>query len=499
MFSTTQKVAATPIVEEIKKTTVTQVERPVTQTVKVDVGEAEVKNVTEVQQPSAFIIDKEQGRALQEAVKTQQANASMVSQALNVQQTNLGNLQSVNQGLADNSAALNAAWSAQQEYERKLMEATKNREDITMRLEAAKKSELEKNRLLQAALSSQQGNTAQLGASLSAEQQKTGKIEELLAAQQEKTNTLQSAFLAEQQNTQKLQQALKEQQDIITQLERIRLTQPGDITMVEHAAMPKPTSYIREEVQKNVVTVDNRVGAPEVVSTRVETGMKASPAVIQTTTTTQATKDDQAMAKAMGSEGYSSTRSEQSSWGSSSQQQPPVMGSTSVGNSMMGQSNVTSSAGSSGLGYHPLSAEGIEKATYASYPGQTSDSALGSSSTSTSGMTTGEKIKAKLEHAKDVVQSKIEGTSSTTSTAGASGYSNVGASGYTDTGAVDYANTGASGTGYSTTGSAVAADHPSLGERIKAKFEHAKDVVQSKIEGTHSTTTTTTTNTKTGY
>jgi len=264
------------------------------------------------------------------------------------------------------------------------------------------------------------------------------------------------------------------------------LTQPGDITMVEHAAMPKPTSYVREEIQKTVTTVDNRVGAPEVVKTRFETGMTAAPAVVQTTTTTQASRDDQAMAKAM----YPGTQS----YTSSTMQQPPVMGSTAVGNSMMGQqqrqtANVssTTSTGSSGLGYHPLSPEGIEKATYASTPGQSS-SMMGSSS-NTSGLTTGEKVKAGLTHAKDVVQSKIEGTPSTTSTLGSTTYPSY-TSGTTTGMGTTSAAMGATTTGSTMMGSSSNTSGLTTGEKIKAGLTHAKDVVQSKIEGTPSTTST---------
>jgi len=249
---------------------------------------------------------------------------------------------------------------------------------------------------------------------------------------------------------------LKDQQDLIAQLERVRLSQPGDITMVEHASMPKPTSYVREELQRNVVTVDNRVGAPEHARTHVDTSMKAAPAVVSTTTTTQAANDAQAMAKATSAAPSTSS----SSWTSA-----PVMGSTAVGNSMMGQkqttsSNTTSSSmGGSGLGYHPLTPEGITKATYASDP----------YASQTTGPTTGEKVKASLEHAKDVVQSKIEGTSSNSSyPASSAGMgTTAGAATY---GSSDYTSTSG----------------PTMGEKIKTKLEHAKDVVVSKVEGTSS-------------
>jgi len=285
-------------------------------------------------------------------------------------------LDSVSRSLQDNSSKLNAAWTAEQEYERKLMEAQKLRDDISSRLETAKKSELEKNRLLQEALTAQQGNAGQLGASLSTEQARTQKIEELLAAQRDKTKNLQSAFIAEQENTRKLQEALRNQQDIISQLEKIRLSQPGNIAEVQRVKTEMPTSYVREELQKTVVTVDNRTAGPQYATMKMEQGS-----------------------------GMTSSSMKSSEPTSSSQQQQ----------------------GTSGLGYHPLTPEGIEKATYSSMP-------LPPSGEQTTGYTT-------------------KGTT-------------MGETGYTTT----------------TTTASTDTHHASLGERIKAKVHEKIDHLKGKYQ-----------------
>jgi hypothetical protein len=328
-----------------------------------DVKAPVTTKVEEVQQQPGFVLDREQGRILEQAAKNQQTNSSMVQQAMKVEQSNISSLDSVSRSLQDNSSKLNAAWTAEQEYERKLMEAQKLRDDISSRLETAKKSELEKNRLLQEALTAQQGNAGQLGASLSTEQARTQKIEELLAAQRDKTKNLQSAFIAEQENTRKLQEALRNQQDIISQLEKIRLSQPGNIAEVQRVKTEMPTSYVREELQKTVVTVDNRTAGPQYATMKMEQG---------------------------------------SGMTSSSQQQQ----------------------GTSGLGYHPLTPEGIEKATYASMPlppsgeqttvkgttmGETGyTTTTTTASTDTHHASLGERIKAKVHEKIDHLKGKYQ-------------------------------------------------------------------------------------------
>jgi hypothetical protein len=399
MFST-QKVAATPSQDEVRKGTTTNVQdiniaiketvplqQPVVeqqgQTTQShparDVKEPVITKVEEVQQQPGFVLDREQGRILEQAAKNQQTNSSMVQQALKVEQSNISSLDSVSRSLQDNSSKLNAAWTAEQEYERKLMEAQKLRDDISSRLENAKKSELDKNRLLQEALAAQQGNAGQLGASLSTEQARTQKIEELLAAQRDKTNNLQSAFIAEQANTRKLQEALRNQQDIISQLEKIRLSQPGNIAEVQRVKTEMPTSYVKEEVQKTVVTVDNRTTGPQHATMKMEQGS--------------------------GMTSSSMKSSEHTGSSSSSQQQQ----------------------GTSGLGYHPLTPEGIEKATYSSMP-------LPPSGEQTTGYST------------------------TGTTVGETGYNTTTTTASTDT------------------------HHASLGERIKAKVHEKIDHLKGKYQ-----------------